>query len=94
MKGNSLEVSLKSYSCIDKLMEKEENKSQSQNEDQEELSNLEFGFVYDFFISKGKSVALGKQEKREQTKDKNKSKFQNSDQSVAFFLPDFFTNDD
>jgi hypothetical protein len=92
MKGNSLEVSLQSYSCIDKLMEKEENKSQSQNEDQEELSNLEFGFVYDFFIPKGKSGALGKQEKKEQTKDK--SKFQDSDQSVAFFLPDFFAHDD
>ena len=73
-------------------MEKEEKQSQSQNEDQEELSNLEFGFVYDFFISKGKSGALGKQVKKEQTKDK--SEFQDSDQSVAFFLPDFFTHDD
>jgi hypothetical protein len=94
MKGNSLEVSLQSYSFIDKLMEKEENKSKSQNEDQEELSNLEFGFVYDFFISKGKSGASGKQTIKEQTKDKNESKFQDSDQSVAFFLPDFFTHDD
>jgi len=94
MKGNSPEVSLQSYSFIDKIMEKEENKSQSQNEDQEELSNLEFGFVYDFFISKGKSGALGKQVKKEQKKDKNKSEFQDSDQSVAFFLPDFFTHDD
>jgi len=92
MKGNSHEVSLQSYSFIDKIMEKGENKSQSQNEDQEELSNLEFGFVYDFFISKGKSGALGKQVKKEQTKDK--SEFQDSDQSVAFFLPDFFTHDD
>ena len=75
-------------------MEKEEKQSQSQNEDQEELSNLEFGFVYDFFISKGTSGAIGKQANKEQTKEKNRSKFQDSDQSVTFFLPDFFTHDD
>jgi hypothetical protein len=71
-------------------MEKEEKKSQSHNEDQEELSNSEFGFVYNFFISEGKSGSLELQK----IKEKNKSKLPDNNQSVIFFLPDFFTHDE
>lgn len=71
-------------------MKKEEKKSLSQKEDQEELSNSEFGFVYDFFISESKNGGLEKQK----NKEKSKSKLQDNNQSVTFFLPDFFTHDE
>ncbi|NTW73122.1 MAG: hypothetical protein HGA49_12900 [Eubacteriaceae bacterium] len=56
-----------------------------------ELSNDEYGFEYNFFITKNNniekkisSVKHKKQEKGEDTQD----------QSKAFFLPDFFTHED
>lgn len=56
-----------------------------------ELSNNEYGFEYDFFITKKNiiennlsSVKNKKPEKREDTQD----------QSKAFFLPDFFIHED
>ncbi|MCX5836889.1 MAG: hypothetical protein NTX62_07980 [Deltaproteobacteria bacterium] len=76
-------------------MEKEEKKRGSQNEDQEELlSNSEFGFVYDFFISEGKKVTPGKRADRGKPQEKRKSELTSKDQSVTFFLPDFFTYQD
>lgn len=76
-------------------MEKEEKKRGSQNKDQEELlSNSEFGFVYDFFISEGKKVTPGKRADRGKPQEKRKSELTSKDQSVTFFLPDFFTHQD
>jgi len=76
-------------------MEKEEKKRGSQNEDQEELlSNSEFGFVYDFFISEGKKVTSRKRADRGKPQEKRKSELKFKDQSVTFFLPDFFTHED
>ena len=76
-------------------MEKEEKKRGSQNEDQEELlSNSEFGFVYDFFISEGKKVTPRKRADRGKPQEKRKSELKSKDQSVTFFLPDFFTHED
>jgi hypothetical protein len=54
-------------------MEKEEKKQRSQSTDQEDtLSDSEFGFVYDFFISE-KSNGTEKMTAREQTQEKKKT---------------------
>jgi hypothetical protein len=76
-------------------MEKEERKRSSQSEDQEELlSSSEFGFVYDFFISDSKKEAIGKMPDKGHPMEKRKSEMKYKDQSVAFFLPDFFSHDE
>ena len=76
-------------------MKKEEKKRGSRNEDQEELlSNSEFGFVYDFFISESKRAAKGKRADKQQPQKRRKSELKSKDQSVTFFLPDFFTHED
>jgi hypothetical protein len=76
-------------------MKKEEKNSSSQNGYQEEeLSNLEFGFVHEFFISEGKSGTIGKASNNEKPREESKGEFGYNDQSVTFFLPDFFTRED
>jgi hypothetical protein len=75
-------------------MEKEEKKKSSQRGDQEDtLSHSEFGFVYEFFISEEKSGSIEKTTAREQPQEKKESELKFGDQSVAFFLPDFFTDE-
>jgi hypothetical protein len=75
-------------------MEKEEKKKSSQRGDQEDtLSHSEFGFVYEFFISEEKSGSIEKTTVREQPQEKKESELKFGDQSVAFFLPDFFTDE-
>jgi len=75
-------------------MEKEEKKQASQNGDQEEtLSHSEFGFVYNFFISEEKSGSIEQTAAKEQPQEKKESELKFDDQSVAFFLPDFFTDE-
>ena len=75
-------------------MEKEEKKQSSQSGDQEEtLSHSEFGFVYEFFISEEKSSSIEKTTAREQPQEKREDELKSGDQSVAFFLPDFFTDE-
>jgi hypothetical protein len=75
-------------------MEKEGENGRIQNGDQEEeLSNSEFGFVYSFFISEEKSSAESQELTEGKTKKKTKEALKNSDQSVSFFLPDFFTDE-
>ena len=76
-------------------MKKEEKKRTSQSEDQEELlSNSEFGFVYDFFISESKKATIGKRADKLLPQKRRKSEVTYKDQSVTFFLPDFFTHED
>ena len=75
-------------------MEKEEKKQTSQYGDQEEtLSHSEFGFVYEFFISEEKSGSIEKTTAREQPQEKKEDELKFGDQSVIFFLPDFFTDE-
>ncbi|MGO9139559.1 MAG: hypothetical protein ACLP9S_03780 [Syntrophales bacterium] len=75
-------------------MEKEEKKQISQSVDQEEtLSHSEFGFVYEFFISEEKNDSVEKMTAREQPQEKKEDELKFGDQSVAFFLPDFFTDE-
>ena len=75
-------------------MKEEEKNFISQDGDQGEVGDSEFGFVYDFFISK-KESGTGR---RELTKEKSqvirKDNFKNDEQSKTFFLPDFFTDED
>jgi hypothetical protein len=56
-----------------------------------ELSNGEYGFEYDFFITKNsifeKKLSSVKHKKTEKGED-------TQDQSKAFFLPDFFIHED
>lgn len=56
-----------------------------------ELSSDEYGFEYDFFITKNniieKKISSVKHKKKEKKED-------TQDQSKAFFLPDFFTHED
>lgn len=55
-----------------------------------ELSNDEFGFEYDFFITTNnieKKLAIAKRNKPEKKED-------TQDLSKAFFLPDFFSDED
>ena len=74
-------------------MEKEEKQQSSQSADQEDtLSHSEFGFLYEFFISE-KSSGPGKMTAREQTQEKKEDELKFGDQSVTFFLPDFFTDE-
>jgi hypothetical protein len=74
-------------------MEKEEKKKSSQSADQEEMfSHSELGFLYEFFISEEKSGDVRKKAIEQPPKNKeNELKF--GDQSLAFFLPDFFTDE-
>ena len=75
-------------------MEKEEKKQSSQIGHQEEtLSHSEFGFVYEFFISEEKSGSIEKTTAREQPQEKREDELMFGDQSVTFFLPDFFTDE-
>lgn len=75
-------------------MEKEGEKGRIQNGDQEEeLSNSEFGFVYSFFISEEKSSPESQELTEGKTQEKRQDALKNSDQSVTFFLPDFFTDE-
>jgi hypothetical protein len=75
-------------------MKKEEKNSVSQNGDQEELlSDSEFGFVYEFFISDKKSGSIRKSTTKDKPQEKRTSG-RRTDQSVTFFLPDFFTNEE
>jgi hypothetical protein len=75
-------------------MEKEEKKHSSQRGDQEDtLSHSEFGFVYEFFISEEKSSSIEKMTAKEQPQEKKESELKFDDPSVAFFLPDFFTDE-
>jgi hypothetical protein len=75
-------------------MEKEEKKQGSQSADQEDtLSHSEFGFVYEFFIPEEKSGSIEKMTAREQPREKKESELKFGDQSVSFFLPDFFTDE-
>ena len=75
-------------------MKEDEKNFISQDGDQGEVGDSEFGFVYDFFISK-KESGTGR---RELTKEKSqvirKDNFKNDEQSKTFFLPDFFTDED
>ena len=71
---------------------KDKNINQEDTLSDEELGNDEYGFEYDFFITKnGKSIdeKLSEIKPKIRKKDKNKE-----DQSKTFFLPDFFTHDD
>ena len=64
-------------------MEKEEEKQSSQSAYHEEkLSHSAFSFVFEFFITT-----------REEPQERKESELKSSDQSVTFFLPDFFTDD-
>jgi hypothetical protein len=74
-------------------MEKEEKKQRSQSTDQEDtLSHSEFGFVYEFFISE-ESKGTEKMTATEQTQEKKEDDLKFGDQSVEFFLPDFFSDE-
>jgi hypothetical protein len=56
-----------------------------------ELSNDEYGFEYDFFITKNNII----ERKISSVKHKRPEKGEDTqDQSKAFFLPDFFTDED
>ncbi len=75
-------------------MEKEEKKQSSESCDQEdELSQTEFGFVYEFFISEEKNAGIEKTTVRERTTERRENELKVDDQSVAFFLPDFFSDE-
>ncbi|MGZ3578068.1 MAG: hypothetical protein ACXU98_03530 [Syntrophales bacterium] len=74
-------------------MEKEEKQQSSQSADQEDtLSHSEFGFVYDFFISE-KSSGPERMTAREQPQERKEDELKFEDQSVTFFLPDFFSDE-
>lgn len=75
-------------------MEKEERKQSSRNADQEDtLSHSEFGFVYEFFIALEKSGSIEEVTAGEQPQGRKQSELKFGDQSVSFFLPDFFTDE-
>jgi len=75
-------------------MEKEEKKQISQSVDQEEtLSHSEFGFVHEFFISEEKNEGVEKMTARRRPREKKEDELKIGDPSVAFFLPDFFTDE-
>jgi hypothetical protein len=75
-------------------MKEEEKNLISEYGDQEEVGDSEFGFVYDFFISKEKSGAGKRELTREKPQAIRKETFKNNEQSITFFLPDFFTDED
>jgi hypothetical protein len=75
-------------------MEKEEEKQSSQSAYQEEkLSHSAFSFVFEFFITEERSGSIEKETAREEPQERKESELKSSDQSVTFFLPDFFTDD-
>ena len=74
-------------------MEKEEKQSSRSSDQEDTLSHSEFGFVYEFFISEEKSGSIGKTTAKEQPQEKKESELKFDDPSVAFFLPDFFTDE-
>lgn len=76
-------------------MKKGEENNGRQSEDQDEaLTNSEFGFVYDFFTSESDSEAAGEKVKKDISLIEGKKEFQTKDQSITFFLPDFFSRED
>jgi len=75
-------------------MVKEEKERNTQESNQEELMKSEFGFVYDFFISQKKSGVRIQGLTKKQPQKTRKDKIKNNNQSEAFFLPDFFTDED
>jgi hypothetical protein len=75
-------------------MVKEEKERNTQESNQEELMKSEFGFVYDFFISQKKSGVSIQGLTKKQPQKTRKDKIKNNNQSEAFFLPDFFTDED
>ncbi len=76
-------------------MVKEDKEPNSENSHQEETlsHHPEFGFVYNFFISEEKSGSIEQTAAKEQPQEKKESELKFDDQSVAFFLPDFFTDE-
>jgi hypothetical protein len=74
-------------------MEKEEKQSSRSSDQEDTLSHSEFGFVYEFFISEEKSGSIEKMTAKEQPQEKKESELKFDDPSVAFFLPDFFTDE-
>lgn len=74
-------------------MEKEEKQSSRSWNQEDELSHSEFGFVYEFFISEEKNGSIEKTTAKEQLREKRENELKVDDQSVAFFLPDFFTDE-
>jgi hypothetical protein len=78
-------------------MEKEEKKRDGQNNGyckKEDSTTEEFEFVNDFFTSEVKSEFNKTTLIKEKKQEERKKEFKNFDQSVTFFLPDFFTHDD
>jgi hypothetical protein len=78
-------------------MEKEEkNRDWRNNGDysQEDSSKEMFGFVNDFFTSEVKNDFKKETSIKEREQKKRKKEFNNNDQSVTFFLPDYFTHED
>ena len=71
-----------------------EKKLNTQNSNQVELTESEFGFEYDFFLPEKKSSVTIQGLTKEQLKKTRKDKFTDNNQSVAFFLPYFFTDED
>ena len=66
-----------------------------QSDDQEDvLTNSEFGFVFDFFTSESKSETVKKKANKDGPIIKEKTEFESQDQSITFFLPDFFSRED
>jgi hypothetical protein len=75
-------------------MVKEDKEPNSVNSHQEKtVSHPEFGFVYNFFISEDESGNIEKTTAKEQPQEKKESELKFDDPSVAFFLPDFFTDE-
>jgi hypothetical protein len=78
-------------------MEKEEKKRDWQKNgylSQEDLSNGEYGFMSNFFISERINEPIEKKSINERDEVNRKKEFKNNDQSATFFLPDFFTHDE
>jgi len=74
-------------------MEKEEKQSSRSLDQEDTLSHSEFGFVYEFFISEEKSGSIEKTTAKDQPQEKKEGELKFDDPSVAFFLPDFFTDE-
>ncbi len=76
-------------------MKKGEEDNGKQSGDQEDvLTNSEFGFVFDFFISESKSDTVVKDANKDKPVIEGKRELESKDQSVTFFLPDFFSRED
>lgn len=78
-------------------MEKEEKKRDWQKNGyckKEDSTKEEFEFVTDFFTSEVKGELDKETLIKEKKQEDRKKEFKNFDQSVTFFLPDFFTHDD